>query len=77
MIKNLLRLSLMTVLICTSAYVYADEINYGNTITYDGKVNDAKEPFGKGKLTTAYYPDKSQMDRLEGKFENGVCRMPS
>lgn len=71
MIKNLLRLSLMTVLICTSAYVYADEINYGNTISYDGKVNDAKEPFGKGKLTTAYYPDKSQMDRLEGKFENG------
>lgn len=45
MIKNLLRLSLMTVLICTSAYVYADEINYGNTISYDGKVNDAKEPF--------------------------------
>lgn len=70
-IKSLLRLSMVTVMMCCAAFAYADEINYGNTISYDGKVNDAKQPFGKGKLTTAYYSDKTQMDRLEGKFENG------
>lgn len=72
---------LLIVLFCIPLGVFADDINYGVFIKYDGKVNVNSEPEGKGELVTQYnglrrYGDGStkgetQKDILEGNFSQG------
>lgn len=72
---------LLIVLFCIPLGVFADDINYGVFIKYDGKVNVNSEPEGKGELVTQYnglrrYSDGStkgetQKDILEGNFSQG------
>ena len=69
-----LRLCLLLTLCATM--LHATEIKYGPNIVYDGKVNDAGQPFKKGKLITTYKASSNGMiaeekDILEGEFNGG------
>lgn len=70
-----LRLCLLLLTLCATM-LHAVEIKYGPNIVYDGKVNDADQPFKKGKLITTYKANSNGMiaeekDILEGEFNGG------
>ena len=70
-----LRLCLLLLTLCATM-LHATEIKYGPNIVYDGKVNDAGQPFKKGKLITTYKASSNGMiaeekDILEGEFNGG------
>ena len=67
-----LRLCLLLLTLCATM-LHAVEIKYGPNIVYDGKVNEAGQPFKKGKLITTYKTSSNgkvaeEKDILEGEF---------
>ena len=67
-----LRLCLLLLTFCATM-LHAVEIKYGPNIVYDGNVNEAGQPFKKGKLITTYKTSSNgkvaeEKDILEGEF---------
>ena len=67
-----LRLCLLLLTLCATM-LHATEIKYGPNIVYDGNVNEAGQPFKKGKLITTYKTSSNgkvaeEKDILEGEF---------